>query len=202
MNRLKILRSALREIGLGDQIISLGSYSGRRIDMLSYSRKILNLFFGWLSDQVLIQGREWEKIEESERYNIIDSGDGDKKIEDIFDDIYVSISGNSRTGVGSVRGKIGGGGEVLIKEFDLSLLGKEGTRIFLKADSHFKFKFFMAYSGNTGGFREGGVAIGDGAIGYSKIISVDAEAGYVGKNISNLYSSPVSYTHLTLPTID
>lgn len=201
MNRLKILGSALRGLGLEGEIISLGSYSGRRIDMLSYSRKILNLFFGWLSDEILRQGRAWEKLEESERYNIIDSGDGDKKIEEIFDDIYISISGDSRTGIGSVSGKVGGGGEVLIKEFDLSILGEEGKKLFLKADSHFRFKFFVAYSANKGGFREGGVAMGDGAIGYSRIISVDAETGYVGKNISNIYSGLLStmvheHTHI------
>lgn len=204
MKRLKILGKALRELGLEKEIISLGSYSRRRIDMLSYSRKILNLFFGWLSDEILRQAAAWEKISEKERYEIIDSeevGYADKKIAEIFDDILISISGDSRAEKGFVRAKVGDGEEILIKEFDLNSLGAEGKKLFLKADSHFTFKFFVSYSKNTGGFREGGVAMSDGVIGYARIISVDAGRGYVARNIPSLYSSLLStvvheHTHI------
>lgn len=199
MKRLEILGKALRGLGLEEEIISLGSYSGRRIDMLSYSRKILNLFFGWLSDEILRQGVVWEGVDQSERYRIVDdlsaNGNGDeadKKIAEIFDDIFISISGNRKTGKGVAKGKVGDGAEVVIKEFDIDSLGEEGKNIFLKADSHFTFKFFISYSPNTGGFREGGVAMSDGVIGYARIIGVDAGAGYIARNISKIYSSLLS----------
>jgi hypothetical protein len=191
MKKLATLGLALQRLGLEDHLLSLGSLS-RRVDMLSYNRKILNLFFNWLSKKILENQRKWERIEESERFNIIDEPNIHHQLSEIFDDIFITVSVNQNSGKVEALGGVQRGGETLIGSLDLSSLKDEERRIANKATSYFIFKFLPSFT-SFPNFREGAVALSEGAVGYSVRIDVDGQAGYIAENIPKIYKTLLEF---------
>lgn len=180
MKRIRDLNIALERMGLKERVI-LASH-GRRLDLLSYSRKLLRSFFGWLSDRLLEVERTWEERRMTQRAKMMDPSwklfGGPPPAE--FKEIRIKIFSS-----GEVVGSIGEGGEEVIRTLDLGELNEEETRIFENFSSIFLIRFFPQ-GVRTGNFREGGVSRHDG-IGYSLIVRYGLPPGFIRDQISNLY---------------
>jgi hypothetical protein len=190
MKRLRILNSALSRIGSRERIVT--SSLSRRIDILSYSRKILGSFFGWLADRIMEVEVAWEekdpwtRTELSEPFNFSISGSIPISLRKIFEPIEIRLNKD-----GSVIGKFGGS-EKNIGTINKDSLGEEEKRIFNHSESIFTIRFYPegAWSRDA---REGGVSTSEGAVGYSAFVRYNDKNGFIRGQIPELYSKLLQY---------
>jgi len=188
MKRLRILNSALSRIGNRERIVT--SSLSRRIDILSYSRKILGSFFEWLADRLLKIDEKWDRD-----YSYLKDGGfvtnpatipayGIDSVGRLFDPIEITIES------GIVKAKIGRV-EVIINEIDVSSFNDDEKKLFYNYPCVVIIRFEETRS--LGSFREsaaGGVATSGKGTGHTLFVKFSTrkdKIGYIKKQIPNVY---------------